>query len=84
MVVRVVDNLQRRDFLKACMAAAGAAAVGSLTAGCATEPGNQTNAFMELTDNTTSESSGGRLRSAIEFIPCHGGEDSAGVGWWLS
>ena len=33
------QRLDRREFVKACMAAAGAAAVGSLTAGCATQSG---------------------------------------------
>ncbi|MGC8625045.1 MAG: GH92 family glycosyl hydrolase [Phycisphaerae bacterium] len=59
MVVRVVDNLQRRDFLRACMAAAGAAAVGSLTAGCVTEPGNQAaNTAMKSTGSAVSAPSG--------------------------
>ena len=67
-----IDNLQRRDFLKACMAAAGAAAVGSLAAGCSTEPGIQSNASMELTDSTTSGSSG-RFASLVRPI--------IGTGW---
>ncbi|MGC9258631.1 MAG: GH92 family glycosyl hydrolase [Phycisphaerae bacterium] len=37
MGVQVLNGLQRRDFLKACMAAAGAASVESLVIGCAPE-----------------------------------------------
>ena len=49
MKVQVVNNLPRRDFLKACMAAAGAAAVGSLMSGCAAESG-----FTNTNTNTDS------------------------------
>ena len=38
MIVRAFNGLQRRDFLKACMAAAGAAAAGQLLTGCSAVP----------------------------------------------
>ncbi|MCL5946378.1 MAG: GH92 family glycosyl hydrolase [Planctomycetes bacterium] len=39
MTQQSIINLPRRDFLKACMTAAGAAAVSSLMSGCASESG---------------------------------------------
>ncbi|MGC8624538.1 MAG: GH92 family glycosyl hydrolase [Phycisphaerae bacterium] len=54
MGVQVLNGLVRRDFLKSCMAAAGAAAVGSLTAGCSTERGMGDGAAMRLGDGDPS------------------------------
>ncbi len=44
MTIRVSEGRDRREFLKACMAAAGAVAVSSLVTGCSTESGIQGNA----------------------------------------
>ena len=53
MAQQGVSGFQRRDFLKACMAAAGAAAVGSLMSGCATESGfANTGGIANSTGNT--------------------------------
>ena len=72
MSVRIFNGLQRRDFLKACMATAGAAAVGSLTAGCATEPGVQTNAATGWTGSAmSSRRFAGQVRPMI------------GTGWYI-
>ena len=67
----VSKGLERREFLKACMAAAGAAAVGSLISGCATESGIPTaNSLAGLMGNTAS--SGGFAGQARPIV---------GTGW---
>ncbi|MDA8377027.1 MAG: GH92 family glycosyl hydrolase [Planctomycetia bacterium] len=74
MSTLISDGLQRRDFLKAFMAAAGMAAVGSLTAGCAIENGIQAdNNSMELTGSATASASSGRFAGLVRPI--------IGTGW---
>ena len=71
MAQQGVNSFQRRDFLKACMATAGAAAVGSLMSGCATESGfANTGGIANSTGNTLAP---GRFASQARPI--------IGTGW---
>ncbi len=70
MNIHVSKGLERRDFLKGCMAAAGAVAVGSLAAGCSTEPGIQADAATGLTGGVTSV---GRFASLVRPMVGTGG-----------
>ncbi len=73
MIQQSIDNLQRRDFLKACMAAAGAAAVSSLISGCAAESGfTNTGGIANVVGNTPAL---GRFAGQVRPM--------IGTGWYI-